>query len=43
VRPVLDKHLSGVMGSSSIKEATQNPAACAARVETGAPADLVKM
>ena len=43
VRPVLDKHLSGVMGSSSIEEATQNPAACAARVETGAPADLVKM
>jgi flotillin len=43
VRPVLEKHLSEVLGSSSIEETIQNPAACAARVQTSAAADLGKM
>jgi flotillin len=43
VRPVLDKYLSSILGSSSIEEATQNPAACAARVQTLASSDLAKM
>ena len=43
VRPVLEKHLSSVLGSSSAEETTQNPAACAARVQTSAAADLGKM
>jgi flotillin len=43
VRPVLEKHLNSVLSSSSIDELTQNPAACAARVQTSASADLGKM
>jgi flotillin len=43
VRPVLEKHLSSVLGGSSLEETTQNPAACAARVQTSAAADLGKM
>jgi flotillin len=43
VRPVLEKHLSSVLGSLSIEDATQNPAACAAKVQTAAAVDLGKM
>ena len=43
VRPVLEKHLSSVLGSLSIEETIQNPAACAARVQTAAAEDLGKM
>jgi flotillin len=43
VRPVLEKHLSSVLGNLSVEEATQNPAACAARVRTAAAVDLGKM
>jgi flotillin len=43
VRPVLEKYLSSALGSSSIEEATQNPAACAARVQTSVSTDLGKM
>ena len=43
LRPVLEKHLSSVLGSSSIEEATQNPDACATRVQTIASGDLGKM
>ena len=43
VRPVLEKHLNSVLGSSRIEEAIQNPAACAARVQTAAAGDLGKM
>ena len=43
VRPVLEKHLNGVLGSSNIEEAIQNPAACAARVQTSVSPDLAKM
>jgi flotillin len=43
VRPVLEKHLSSVLGNLSVEEATQNPAACAARVQTAAAVDLGKM
>jgi flotillin len=43
VRPVLEKHLSSVLGSLSIEETIQNPAACAARVQTAAAGDLGKM
>jgi flotillin len=43
VRPVLEKHLSSVLGSLSIEEATQNPAACAAKVQTSVSTDLEKM
>ena len=41
--PVLEKHLSSVLGSSSIEEATQNPAACAVGVQAAAAGDLGKM
>ena len=43
VRPVLEKHLSSVLGSLSVEEAIQNPAACAARVQTSVSTDLGKM
>ena len=43
VRPVLERHLSGVLGSSSVEEATQNPAAYTAKVQTAASVDLGKM
>jgi flotillin len=43
VRPVLEKHLNSALGSSSIEEAIQNPAAWAARVQTAADGDLGKM
>lgn len=43
VRPVLEKHLSSVLGSSRIEETIQNPAACAAKVQTAAAGDLGKM
>jgi flotillin len=43
VRPVLEKHLSSVLGSLSVEEAIQNPAACAARVQTSISTDLGKM
>ena len=43
VRPVLEKHLSSVLGSLSIEEAIQNPAACVAKVQTAAAVDLGKM
>jgi flotillin len=43
VRPVLEKHLGSVLSSSSIEEAIQNPAACAARVQTSVSTDLGKM
>jgi flotillin len=43
VRPVLEKRVYDVVGNSSIEEALQNPAACAARVQTSSTADLGKM
>ena len=43
VRPVLDRHLGSVLGGSPAEEAIQNPAACAAQVQTSASADLSKM
>ena len=43
VRPVLEKHLSSVLGSSRAEEAIQNPAASAAKVQTSASGDLGKM
>jgi len=43
VRPILEKHLSTVLGSVRVEEAIQNPAACAANVQTSASADLGKM
>ena len=43
VRPVLETHLSSVLGSLSLEEVTQDLAACAARVQTSAAADLGKM
>ena len=43
VRPLLEKHLSSVFGNSRAEEAVQNPAACAAQVQTSASADLSKM
>jgi flotillin len=43
VRPVLEQYLSSVLGSSSIEEASQDPGACAARVQTAASGDLGKL
>jgi flotillin len=43
VRPVLEKHLNNVLRSSPVGEAIQNPAACAARVQTAAAGDLGRM
>ena len=43
VQPLLEKHLSSVFGNSRAEEAVQNPAACAAQVQTSASADLSKM
>ncbi len=43
IRPVLEKHLSSVLGGSRLEETIQNPAACAARVQASASADLGKM
>lgn len=43
VRPILEKHLNSVLGSSSTDELTQNPTACAAKVQTSASADLSQM
>jgi flotillin len=43
VRPILEKHLSSVLASSSLEAATQNPATCAALVETAATKDLGQM
>ena len=43
VRPVLEKHLSGVLAGSSLQAASQNPAACAALVQALAAADLHPM
>ena len=43
VRPVLEKHWSSVLGSLRVEEAIQNPAACAARVQTAAAGDLARM
>jgi flotillin len=43
VRPVIETHLGRVLGGLSLEEAVQNPAACAARVQTSAAADLGKM
>lgn len=40
VRPVLEKHLSRVLESSNVEEVNQNPAACAAKVQSAASADL---
>jgi flotillin len=42
-RPILEKHLSCALGTLSNEEAIQNPAACAARVQTSASTDLGKM
>ena len=43
VRPILEKHLSSVLARSSLEEASQDPAACAATVQTAAAKDLAKM
>jgi flotillin len=43
VQPILEKHLNSVLGSSSIDEATSNPAACASKVQISASADLGQM
>jgi flotillin len=43
VRPILENHLSSVLGTLSNEEVIQNPAACAARVQTVAAGDLGKM
>jgi flotillin len=43
VRPVLEIHLNSVLGNSTAEEAMQNPAACAARVQTAAAGDLGRM
>jgi flotillin len=43
VRPVLEQHLSSALGNSSNEEMIQNPAACAAKVQTAAAGDLGKM
>ena len=43
VRPILEKHLNSVFGSSSLDEATRNPAAYASKVQTSASADLGQM
>jgi flotillin len=43
VRPILEKHLSSVLSSSSLEAASQNPAACAALVQAAAASDLAEM
>ena len=43
VLPILEKHLPGAPGISSIEQAIQYPASCAANVERAAFADLAKM
>lgn len=43
VQPILEKHLVSVLQNSSMDEVSQNPAACAARVQTSASPDLGKM
>jgi flotillin len=43
VRPILEKHLSSVLASSSLEAASQNPAACAALVQAAAASDLARM
>ena len=43
VRPVLEKHLLSVLARSSLDETMQNPAACAAKVQTSSSSDLDKM
>jgi flotillin len=43
VRPVLEKHLVEVLGSSSAESIVQSPAACAAAVQKAAAGDLAKM
>lgn len=43
VRPVLEKYLNSVLGSSGLEETIQNPAACAAKVQTSVSTDLGKM
>jgi flotillin len=43
VRPILEKHLNNALGNSSADEVIQNPAACAARMQASASADLGQM
>jgi flotillin len=43
VRPLLEKQLGITLNTSSLKEITDNPQACAARVQTAASPDLARM
>lgn len=43
VRPLLEKHLSEVLASSSLEAISQNPTACATLVQTAAAKDLGPM
>jgi flotillin len=43
VRPILEKHLSNALASTSLESASQNPAACAALVQTAAGGELGRM
>jgi len=43
IKPVLERHLSSVLGSMSREEIGQNPEAGAARMQTAATADLAGM
>jgi flotillin len=43
VRPILEKHLRTILGASSLEELTQNPGACADRVQAAASMDLASM
>lgn len=40
IRPVLEKHLSSTLGTLSRDEISQNPEACASRMQTAASEDL---
>lgn len=43
VRPILEKHLNSILGSSRIDEDIHNPMAYTSKVQTAASADLEKM
>jgi flotillin len=43
VQPILETHLSHVLATASIQEISQNPAACAALVQTAATKDLSRL
>jgi flotillin len=43
IKPVLERHLSSILGSMNREEIERDPASCAARMQTAAAGDLGSM